>query len=145
MQPEWRKALYKAADLVVLLPIGHPAWPKTMFEPLTIAFILPFLPHRPWQLRRSQHILELGRELSCMWRDNQAGEGPILQKLWSLQRRLVKMPEELARKMLYGQPSTDVPNSYSRKRRGSSMAKEVRGASFPKRKKGRYAKRTFPM
>ena len=32
MHPEWRKMLYETADLVVSLPVGHPTWPKAMFE-----------------------------------------------------------------------------------------------------------------
>ena len=35
MTPLWRKHLFKAADLVVVLPPGHVAWPVEMSEPLT--------------------------------------------------------------------------------------------------------------
>ena len=66
LQPQWRKQLLKAADLVITLPCGHPFWPKEMYEPLTIAFVLPFLKHRPWQLRGSTYILELGGEFLRM-------------------------------------------------------------------------------
>ena len=145
MQPEWRKALYKAADLVVSLPIGHAAWPKEMFEPLTIAFIFPFLSYRPWQLRRSQHILDLGRKLSGVWGENQPGEGLILRELWGLQRKLSKMPEKLARKVLHCEQSSNVPNSYPRKRRRGTVEKEERGAQISKRKKGRHDKRPVSM
>ena len=41
LQPEWRKALSKVADLVVSFPVGHVTWPQAMFEPLTIAFVFP--------------------------------------------------------------------------------------------------------
>ena len=135
MQPDWRKALYKAADLVVSLPVGHPAWPTDMYEPLTIAFIFPFISHRPWQLRRSPFILELGRKLSGMWRENCSGERPVLRELWGLQRQLSKMSEELAWKMLHGKQATVLPNRYPRKRRRGTMEKEVRRSPIPKRKK----------
>ena len=36
MQLYWRKQLYKAADVVITLPPGHPAWPLEMFEPLSL-------------------------------------------------------------------------------------------------------------
>jgi hypothetical protein len=135
MQPEWRKQLYKASDLVVTLPPGHHAWPSTMFEPLTIAFVFPFLRHRPWQLRGSIYLLDLGRQLSRLWRDNKSGEGPILRELWGVSRRLSSMPEELARKVLYSQPIHEVSNSGSRKRRRSSVAKVKGRASFLKQQK----------
>jgi hypothetical protein len=35
MEPQWRKVVYKAANIVLSLPAGHVAWPKEMFEPLT--------------------------------------------------------------------------------------------------------------
>ena len=47
---EWRKQLHKAADVVLSLPAGHPAWPESMHEPLTIAILYPYLSHRPWEL-----------------------------------------------------------------------------------------------
>ena len=135
LQPEWRKPLHKAADLVLSLPVGHSAWPKEMYEPLTVAFIFPFLSHSPWQLRRSSYLLELGGQLSRLWRDNGTGEGFILRKLWLLQRHLSNMSEELAHQMLHGQQPTQVQNSNSRKRRRSSVEKAGSRVSFFKREK----------
>ena len=135
MQPDWRKALHKAADLVISLPVGHVAWPRDMYEPLTIAFVFPFISHRPWQLRRSPLVLEMGRKLSSLWREDCTREGLVLRKLWGLQRELSQMSEELAWKVLYGKPSTGFSNSYPRKRRRGAMEKEDRGSSFLKRKK----------
>ncbi len=68
MHPHWRKQLYKAADLVLSLPVGHCAWGEEMYEPLTLAFVYPFVSFRPWQLRGSPQLLELGRQLSRVWR-----------------------------------------------------------------------------
>jgi hypothetical protein len=50
MQPEWRKPPCKVADVVMNLPAGHDAWPGNMYEPLTLAFVFPFLSFSPWQL-----------------------------------------------------------------------------------------------
>jgi hypothetical protein len=135
MQPEWRKALYKAADLVVMLPVGHDCWPEDMYEPLTIAFVFPFIHHRPWQLRGSPYLLEMGRKLSCVWGNNSAGEGSLLRELWGLQRRLFKVSKELAWKMLHGEQPINIQNCRSRKRRRDAVAKAPRGASLLKRKK----------
>jgi hypothetical protein len=135
MEPQWRKSVYKAADIVLSLPAGHAAWPKDMFEPLTIAFVFPFINHRPWQLRGSPYLLELGRKLSCLWRDNSPGERFILRELWGVQRKLFKMQKELAWKVLHCQSVGDIPDRHPRKRRRNSVEKKSRGASVPKRKK----------
>jgi hypothetical protein len=50
MQPLWRKHLHKATDIVLTLKPGHPAWPLDMLEPLALAFVFPFIRHKPWQL-----------------------------------------------------------------------------------------------
>ena len=113
MTPFWRKQLYKAADLVVTLPCGHEAWPSPMFEPLTMAFVFPFLHSWPWQLCGSIHLLELGRKLSQVCQDNESGEGLVLQKLWGLQASLCNLPEKLAWKVLQSQQLEAFPNCSS--------------------------------
>ena len=133
MQLEWQKVLSKAADLVLSVPVGHKAWPKEMYEPLTIAFIFPFLHFRPWQLRRSPYLLEMGRQLSGLWRANDPREGPVLRKLWGLQRQLSKMPEELAQKMLHSKSINELPDSNPRKVQRGSVAKEERRVLICKR------------
>ena len=135
MQPEWRKQLSKAADLVITLPCGHSAWPREMFEPLTIAFVLPFIKHRPWQLRGSQHILDLGGKLLRMWRDDLSGEGPVLRQLWNLSRELSSMSEKLALTLLRGEEGVGFQNCNTRKRRGREVEKNKIRASFFKRTK----------
>ncbi len=135
MEPQWRKAVYKAADIVLSLPPGHAAWPKEMFEPLTIAFVFPFINHRPWQLHGSPYLLELGRKLSGLWRDNSPGEGLVLRELWSVQRKLSKVSKELAWKVLHYQSAGDISDCYSRKRRRNTVEKKGRGASLSKCKK----------
>jgi hypothetical protein len=73
MGPTWRKHLHKAADLILTLKPGHKAWPSSMLEPLTLAFIFPFIRQKPWQLRGSIQLLALGRELSRVWASNAGG------------------------------------------------------------------------
>ena len=98
---EWRKQLHKVADIVLNVPAGHPAWPSTMFEPLTIAIVFPFLSHRPWELRRTPKLMALERSLRKVWESNFEPEGPLLRELWSLPRRLASMSTSMASKVLY--------------------------------------------
>ena len=136
MQPIWRKHLYKAADLVIMLKPGHAAWPKEMHEPLTLAFVFPFISHKPWQLRGSIQLLALGRQLCQVWEENERDEGPILWKLWNYQRKLKDMPAKLASKLLQCEQVDGV--SYSnpgKRRRGEVEEGEGRNKVF-KRQKG---------
>ena len=63
----WRHHLWKGTDLVGELLARHPAWPKSMHEPLTLGFVLPYLKHSPpWELRRSPIMLGFGKSLCRM-------------------------------------------------------------------------------
>ena len=95
--------MYKAADVVLTVPAGHPAWPESMHEPLMIGILLPYLQHRPWELRRSPIVLELANSLHEVWKSGREPKGPLLRKLWFLQRKLLGMLESLARKVLHCQ------------------------------------------
>ena len=108
---EWRKQLHKAADLVVTLPAGHPAWPIEMHEPLTIAILFPFISHRPWQLRRAPKLMELGNTLQKVWQSSPESERPLLRELWNFQRTLEGLSPRMASDMLYCKSDSGIQNS----------------------------------
>ena len=135
MSPLWRKQLYKAADLVVTIPCGHACWPIDMYEPLTLAFVFPFLNSRPWQLRGSLYLLALGRELSRLWRDNESGEGLVLRQLWDIEKTLCNMSPKLAWKVLQSECLTRVPHCSSRKQRRNTVEAKGSEREVFKRKK----------
>ena len=91
---EWRKQLHKASDLVLTLPAGHPAWPADMHEPLTIAILFPFISHRPWQLRRTSQLVDLGNTLQEVWKSNPKSKGPLLRELWNFQGTMENLPKK---------------------------------------------------
>ena len=107
---EWRKQLHKAADVVLTLPAGHPAWPLEMHEPLTIAILFPFISHRPWQLRRTPKLLDLGNAVQKVWESSPESEGPLLRELWNLQRTVEDLSPSVASDLLYGKSSGGLPN-----------------------------------
>jgi hypothetical protein len=126
MHPHWRKQLYKAADIVITLPAGHIAWPLDMFEPLTLAFVFPFFSFRPWQLRGLVQLLELGRQLSRVWREDPGQEGPILWKLWLFQESVSTMPLKLAWKVLQSQQLQSLSYCASRKQQRNGLESKKR-------------------
>jgi hypothetical protein len=138
MHPHWRKQLYKAADLVVSLPAGRLAWPVEMFEPLTLAFVFPFVSFRPWQLCGLLQLLELGRQLSRVWREDSGREGPILRQLWMFQESISAMPLELAWKVLQSQQLQSFSYCTSRKRQRNGLESKKRRRKIHHSKKRRH-------
>jgi hypothetical protein len=136
MEPTWRKHLHKAADLIVSLKPGHCAWLLAMLEPLTIAFVFPFISQKPWQLRGSIQLLALGRALSRVWSGDDGCETSLLQQLWSYQVRLEDLPKKLASKLLRCKQVDLLPYCHPRKQRGCEMEEEERRIAFSKHKKG---------
>ncbi len=125
MKPYWHKQLCKAADIVLTVPAGHDVWASDMHEPLTIGICFPYLKHRPWQLRRSGKLLEMGRTLHGLWKENGGSEGPILRELWSLPRKLERLSPLMARQVLQGMPESEISHRVTRKRRRRQMEEET--------------------
>jgi len=97
----WRRQLNRVADLFVEIPFIEGVWEKqSQHEPLTLAFIFPFLKHSPWQLRRTGAFLEMGRMLSKMWKETEVSTGFILCKLLSRTRSLETLSERMVCQML---------------------------------------------
>ena len=102
MMPHWRRHLYRAADLILEIPPSCPYWPNSNFEPLIIAIFLPFIKHRPWQLKRSPVLIELERVLSSMWKRNNHTQSAILCQLRSQAQQLDNLSPSLVHQMLQG-------------------------------------------
>jgi hypothetical protein len=97
----WRKQLYKVADLLIELPFIDGIWEKDeQHEPLTLAFVFPFLSFSPWQLKRSTSFLGMGRFLRQMWEQETLSTGFVLCQFFQWARDLASMPEGVVWKML---------------------------------------------
>ena len=101
LEPKWRSHLHKSADLVLEIPVGTSFWPSNMFEPLILAFYFPYLSHRPWELKGTPSLVELGRRLRPLWKTDQQSAGTILRKFWNKERAFPTMPPNLVFKMLH--------------------------------------------
>jgi hypothetical protein len=89
MTPEWLRQLNKASDLVITIPVGHPAWPSHMFEPLFFGFVFPFIRHQPWQLRGTPKMYLVERKLRRMWKEQSYVDGSsylrkFCQQCWGM-------------------------------------------------------------
>jgi len=84
MTPQWRKQVFKLADLVFTLPVAfNPAvWDACMSEPLVVGIVLPYLPVPPWSRRDTPSVLKVGRALSGLFASLSGHECPILRQLW---------------------------------------------------------------
>ena len=101
MTPQWLKQLYKASDIVFVLPLGSSAWSTEMFEPCVVGLIFPFLSVAPWQLRGSPKMYAVGRELRKVWKDEKLDARNILRKLCVLAKRLHSVPVDVVRQLLH--------------------------------------------
>jgi len=101
--------------MIVSLPTGHEALPTHMHEPLTIAFIFPFISYRPWQLRRTPAVVGMESRLSGVWKKNVSSEGPLLRKFWNAARGLECLPQKLVRELLRSGSGFEISDSHPRK------------------------------
>ena len=145
MKFNWIGQLFKGADLVVEVKAQQSYWSANQHESLIIGLFFPFILHRPWQLRRSPLLLDVGRLLQKVWRESQGTKGDILQQLFLQERSLGTLSKHLVWKVLHGKFHFGLSHSGTRKRRGECMEKEDKVQGLSGRKKRRLSASTFSM
>jgi hypothetical protein len=101
LTPYWRAHLHRSADLLFEIPAGGDYWPKGMFEPLILAIFFPFIPHRPWQLRHTPSLVEVGDRMQRMWKERNYSQGFVLRQLWKQTRSMGDLSPSVVFKMLH--------------------------------------------
>jgi hypothetical protein len=124
LTPYWRSHLHRSADLVFEIPAGQDYWPKNMFEPLILAIYLPFCSHRPWQLKFSPSIMELGDRLQRLWRSGGNAQGAVLRELRIKAGQLENLQKGMVHQMLHCFDKLGIPCEGSKKRNRSSLETE---------------------
>ena len=71
-----------------------------MFEPLLIAFVFPFVSHRPWQLKRAPGFLGVGGAMRNLWQESKIPVRFVLRQLWLQQREMATMSQSMVQKVL---------------------------------------------
>ena len=118
MTPEWMKQLYKASDIVFVVPVGSPQWPTEMYEPLTIGLCLPFLRSAPWQLRGTPKMLAVGRQMRSLFKEEGMDGGRFLRKFLLECWRLPSLSPDVVWRLLHFRPRDSVSRPAIGRRRG---------------------------
>jgi hypothetical protein len=109
LKPEWFRQLYKASDFVFDVPPGASCWPKTMYEPLIIGVLFPYLRNPPWQLRLTPKMFSLERGMRNLWKEPGMDPGDILREFLLVYERLRSMPADVVRRVLFFEPKDMFP------------------------------------
>ena len=102
MATEWRRQVLKGSDFRFELPVGHPLWPADMHEPLMIALSFPYLTRQPWELRKTDLMVDLGREVQRVLKEDPTAGWNLLSQLCNLTREMDAMPLLRLRRVLRG-------------------------------------------
>ena len=104
------KQVFKAVDVVFEIPAGTCCWEQNMHKPLFITIVFPFIRSKPWQLRATPKMYQVGSELRKVLHSEDLDERDLLRKFWGQCHGLRNMPENVVRKMLYFGQLPKVPH-----------------------------------
>ena len=78
----WRKQLGKLADVMFTISAGSVLWKKTMYEPLTIAFVRPLLCESPWKASRLDRVARWRKSVSELQWDDRRTIRNHMREFW---------------------------------------------------------------
>ena len=109
MWQEWRRHLFKSADLIFHLPEGNSIWPEGHHEPLIFGIFFPYLHRNPWELRKSELMVVVERALHKLLKKDIRAGGDLLSQLCLLTQRMDAMSFRQLRRVLRGQEGITLP------------------------------------
>ena len=80
-----------------------------MHEPLIIGISFPYLRRQPWELRKTELMVDLGREVQRVFKENQTSGWHILSQLCDLTRQMDAMSLLRLRDVLRGRWRPSIP------------------------------------
>ncbi len=108
---EWRRHLYKSADLILFLPAGESeSWPEKMHETLIIGIFFPYLSRCPWELKKTRLLVGVEKQVSRLFKTNPAAGWNLLSEFSLFTRRLNAMPVRQLRSVLSGRSRFAIPS-----------------------------------
>jgi hypothetical protein len=96
MMPRWQRLFNKVCDFSCVVSPGPLFWPAHMYEPLWVGVVLPFTHCRPWSLKQAPLLVEMGREMQRVLKEDEGDGGHILRKLLLLPKWLASLLQCLA-------------------------------------------------
>ena len=130
--PLWLKQLHKVCDLILFIPPLFTFWNENMYKPLCLGFCFPFLKYRPWQLKRAPKLLELGRQVHKVCKEDRMDPGNLLRKLLRFTRRLPTLPRDQLWSLLFFGRKDSIPNKkrgiHQNRDRDSKRSKQIGGS-----------------
>ena len=135
----WRKQLHKTCDLVVEVPPGSEGWSESMYEPLMLGFVFPFLPHRPWILQGAPKMHQMGRNMRQLFKENKLATGSVLSQFWNQVQRFYGMQSDMVYRLLYFKTRTKVPCKQSDRKSSRKRRKVIRSGSVFSESLGRHS------
>ena len=127
MSHEWISHVRKSADLILEIKAGSTSfWPSDKHESLVIGLYLPFANQKPWQLKRSPMLVDLGARLRVLWKEDPSSGRDILQQLLLFARSMGSLPIRDVRDVLFGLKDSGFPLLH-RGRTESSIVEEKNG------------------
>jgi hypothetical protein len=100
-ETEWFCQLYKAANIVFDIPVGAVCWPASMFKPLIIGIVFPFISSPPWQSRSTPKMFKLGWQLRQVWTGEEMDAGDLLRNFLLEYQRIRTMPPDMVWRVLF--------------------------------------------
>ncbi len=108
---EWRRHLYKSADMIIFLPAGKcDSWSADMHETLVLAFFFPYLPRDPWEFRKSRLMVGLEKQMCRLFKNDPADGWNLLSEFCVLAGRMPTLPVQHLQQLLSGQSRFTVSN-----------------------------------
>ena len=101
MTPMWLKNLNKVSDLTFQIAPTHEFWSPHLHENLIVAFIFPFLPYRPWQLRSTPKMLSMGQELCKVFKTKEMAGRNLLRNFLLEVKEFPRMQSSMVWRLLY--------------------------------------------
>ena len=120
--PQWIRLFYKMCDVVFHIPVGTSNWPSAMHESLFVGITFPYLSHRPWTVRGTPLLVELGRQLRRLWATSERDAGDCVRELLRTAKRLPTMSQPVASRVLSLSGEGDIQGGGNAGRRRSRVA-----------------------
>ena len=99
--PIWLRQLSKALDYHYLILQIHPFKDTHNYINLTIVFVFPYLPFRPWQLMSIPKMLTMGRNMCKMFKTQEVDTRDISQNILLANDELSFLSQNMVLTFLY--------------------------------------------